>query len=57
MMISETFAGGLIGRNGSNIERIRTESGATIKVFKYYSFVFFLFIYLRKIDISSYGFC
>lgn len=32
MMISETFAGGLIGRNGSNIERIRTESGATIKV-------------------------
>ncbi|GJY21538.1 poly(rC)-binding protein 4-like protein [Tanacetum coccineum] len=32
MMISETYAGGLIGRSGSNIERIRTESGATIKV-------------------------
>ncbi|XP_076920810.1 flowering locus K homology domain-like [Bidens hawaiensis] len=32
MMISETFIGGLIGRNGSNISRIRTESGATIKV-------------------------
>ncbi|CAH1416078.1 unnamed protein product [Lactuca virosa] len=32
MMISETFIGGLIGRCGSNISRIRTESGATIKV-------------------------
>ncbi|GJX79670.1 poly(rC)-binding protein 4-like protein [Tanacetum coccineum] len=32
MMIFETYAGGLIGRSGSNIERIRTESGATIKV-------------------------
>ncbi|KAK1418482.1 hypothetical protein QVD17_27627 [Tagetes erecta] len=32
MMISETFIGGLIGRGGSNISRIRTESGATIKV-------------------------
>ncbi|CAH1449627.1 unnamed protein product [Lactuca virosa] len=32
MMISETFIGGLIRRCGSNISRIRTESGATIKV-------------------------
>ncbi|KAK9073805.1 hypothetical protein SSX86_006399 [Deinandra increscens subsp. villosa] len=32
MMISETFIGGLIGRCGSNISKIRTESGATIKV-------------------------
>nr|XP_043628804.1 poly(rC)-binding protein 4-like [Erigeron canadensis] len=32
MMVSETFIGGLIGRCGSNISRIRTESGATIKV-------------------------
>ncbi|KAL8239739.1 hypothetical protein R6Q59_016306 [Mikania micrantha] len=32
MMVSETLIGGLIGRCGSNISRIRTESGATIKV-------------------------
>ncbi|KAL1818672.1 hypothetical protein ACET3Z_013541 [Daucus carota] len=32
MMISETMVGGLIGRCGSNISRIRTESGAAIKV-------------------------
>ncbi|KAA8515869.1 hypothetical protein F0562_019048 [Nyssa sinensis] len=32
MMISETLVGGLIGRCGSNISRIRSESGATIKV-------------------------
>ncbi|PSS11840.1 RNA-binding KH domain-containing protein, partial [Actinidia chinensis var. chinensis] len=32
MMISETIIGGLIGRCGSNISRIRSESGATIKV-------------------------
>ncbi|VFQ75796.1 unnamed protein product [Cuscuta campestris] len=32
MLIPETLAGGLIGRSGSNISRIRTESGATIKV-------------------------
>ncbi|KAM7508831.1 hypothetical protein LguiA_019284 [Lonicera macranthoides] len=33
MMISEAMVGGLIGRCGSNISRIRTESGATIKVY------------------------
>ncbi|KAJ7950824.1 KH domain-containing protein [Quillaja saponaria] len=32
MLISETMVGGLIGRCGSNISRIRNESGATIKV-------------------------
>lgn len=32
MVISETMVGGLIGRAGSNISRIRTESGAMIKV-------------------------
>ncbi|GAB2263440.1 hypothetical protein Droror1_Dr00027648 [Drosera rotundifolia] len=32
MVISETMVGGLIGRSGSNISRIRNESGATIKV-------------------------
>ncbi|CAH9147308.1 unnamed protein product [Cuscuta epithymum] len=32
MLIPETLAGGLIGRCGANISRIRTESGATIKV-------------------------
>ncbi|XP_048132154.1 RNA-binding KH domain-containing protein PEPPER-like [Rhodamnia argentea] len=33
MLISETLVGGLIGRAGSNISRIRNESGATIKVY------------------------
>ncbi|KAJ4727243.1 KH domain-containing protein [Melia azedarach] len=33
MMISETMVGGLIGRCGSNISRIRNESGAMIKVY------------------------
>ncbi|XP_030465084.2 uncharacterized protein LOC115684482 isoform X2 [Syzygium oleosum] len=33
MLISETLVGGLIGRGGSNISRIRNESGATIKVY------------------------
>ncbi|KAK6260903.1 hypothetical protein SCA6_015377 [Theobroma cacao] len=33
MVVSETFIGGLIGRCGSNISRIRIESGATIKVY------------------------
>ncbi|KAK2965992.1 hypothetical protein RJ640_023613, partial [Escallonia rubra] len=33
MMIPETMMGGLIGRCGSNISRIRSESGATIKVY------------------------
>ncbi|XAR54176.1 hypothetical protein NMG60_11029198 [Bertholletia excelsa] len=33
MMVSETMIGGLIGRCGSNISRIRIESGATIKVY------------------------
>ncbi|XP_010056407.2 poly(rC)-binding protein 4 [Eucalyptus grandis] len=33
MLISETLVGGLIGRSGSNISRIRNESGATIKVY------------------------
>ncbi|XP_057979906.1 uncharacterized protein LOC131165822 isoform X2 [Malania oleifera] len=33
MVISETLVGGLIGRCGSNISRIRNESGATIKVY------------------------
>uniref|UniRef100_A0A5B6ZRU3 K Homology domain-containing protein n=1 Tax=Davidia involucrata TaxID=16924 RepID=A0A5B6ZRU3_DAVIN len=33
MMIPETLVGGLIGRCGSNISRIRTESGAAIKVY------------------------
>ena len=32
MLISETMVGGLIGRCGSNISRIRNESGAMIKV-------------------------
>lgn len=32
MVISETLVGGLIGRCGSNISRIRNESGAMIKV-------------------------
>lgn len=32
MVISETMVGGLIGRCGSNISRIRNESGAMIKV-------------------------
>ncbi|KAH7863600.1 hypothetical protein Vadar_019715 [Vaccinium darrowii] len=32
MLVSETIVGGLIGRCGSNISRIRTESGAAIKV-------------------------
>ncbi|XP_021911320.1 uncharacterized protein LOC110825167 isoform X1 [Carica papaya] len=31
MVISETLVGGLIGRCGSNISRIRNESGAMIK--------------------------
>lgn len=33
MMISEALVGGLIGKCGSNISRIRNESGAMIKVF------------------------
>ncbi|KAL6965083.1 hypothetical protein U1Q18_036141 [Sarracenia purpurea var. burkii] len=33
MMVLETMVGGLIGRCGSNISRIRSESGATIKVY------------------------
>ncbi|GAA0184052.1 RNA metabolism protein [Lithospermum erythrorhizon] len=33
IMIPEEFVGGLIGRCGSNISRIRSESGATIKVY------------------------
>ncbi|XP_058756134.1 flowering locus K homology domain-like [Vicia villosa] len=33
MLISETMVGGLIGRSGSNISRIRNESGAMIKVY------------------------
>ncbi|GMP62058.1 hypothetical protein CsSME_00024307 [Camellia sinensis var. sinensis] len=33
MMVSETIVGGLIGRCGSNISRIRSESGAAIKVY------------------------
>ncbi|KAI4354724.1 hypothetical protein L6164_003570 [Bauhinia variegata] len=33
MLISETLVGGLIGRCGSNISRIRNESGAMIKVY------------------------
>ncbi|KAL5733317.1 hypothetical protein ACOSQ2_033009 [Xanthoceras sorbifolium] len=33
MMISEALVGGLIGRCGSNIARIRNESGAMIKVY------------------------
>ncbi|XP_020977590.1 poly(rC)-binding protein 4 isoform X2 [Arachis ipaensis] len=33
MLISETMVGGLIGRCGSNISRIRSESGAMIKVY------------------------
>lgn len=32
MAVSEGMIGGLIGRSGSNISRIRNESGATIKV-------------------------
>uniref|UniRef100_A0A2P2KZR4 Uncharacterized protein MANES_01G271900 n=1 Tax=Rhizophora mucronata TaxID=61149 RepID=A0A2P2KZR4_RHIMU len=37
MMISETLVGGLIGRCGSNISRIRSESGAMIKVGRSFS--------------------
>ncbi|KAG9156891.1 hypothetical protein Leryth_015477 [Lithospermum erythrorhizon] len=33
IMIPEALVGGLIGRCGSNISRIRSESGATIKVY------------------------
>ncbi|KAE9617880.1 putative K domain-containing protein [Lupinus albus] len=33
MLISETMVGGLIGRCGANISRIRNESGAMIKVY------------------------
>ncbi|CAN6566567.1 unnamed protein product [Malus baccata var. baccata] len=33
MVISETLVGGLIGRNGSNISRIRNKSGAMVKVY------------------------
>ncbi|KAL6322349.1 hypothetical protein AAG906_007902 [Vitis piasezkii] len=33
MMIPETLVGGLIGRCGSNISRIRNESGAMVKVY------------------------
>ncbi|CAL5401304.1 unnamed protein product [Camellia sinensis] len=33
MMVSETIVGGLIGRCGSNISRIRSESGAAIKCY------------------------
>ncbi|KAH9733352.1 KH domain-containing protein [Citrus sinensis] len=33
MLISESLVGGLIGRCGSNISRIRNESGAMIKVY------------------------
>ncbi|XP_039048033.1 RNA-binding KH domain-containing protein PEPPER-like [Hibiscus syriacus] len=33
MVVSGTYIGGLIGRCGSNISRIRIESGATIKVY------------------------
>ncbi|CAI9101284.1 OLC1v1038578C3 [Oldenlandia corymbosa var. corymbosa] len=33
IMVPESMVGGLIGRCGSNISRIRTESGATIKVY------------------------
>ncbi|XP_065859190.1 uncharacterized protein [Euphorbia lathyris] len=33
MMVSEALVGGLIGRCGSNISRIRNESGAMIKVY------------------------
>ncbi|KAM1252261.1 hypothetical protein ACFX13_041130 [Malus domestica] len=33
MVISETLVGGLIGRNGSNISRIRNASGAMVKVY------------------------
>ncbi|CAK9146200.1 unnamed protein product [Ilex paraguariensis] len=33
MMVPESLVGGLIGRCGSNISRIRSESGATIKVY------------------------
>ncbi|KAK4741694.1 hypothetical protein SAY87_025282 [Trapa incisa] len=33
MLISETMVGGLIGKSGSNISRIRNESGAMIKVY------------------------
>ncbi|XP_043716088.1 poly(rC)-binding protein 3-like isoform X2 [Telopea speciosissima] len=32
MMVPETMVGGLIGKCGCNISRIRTESGATVKV-------------------------
>lgn len=32
MMIAEKLVGGLIGRNGYNISKIRIESGAAIKV-------------------------
>ncbi|OMP00722.1 hypothetical protein COLO4_12431 [Corchorus olitorius] len=33
MVVSETYIGGVIGRCGSNISRIRVESGANIKVY------------------------
>lgn len=33
MVISETMIGGFIGKQGSNISRIRNESGAMVKVF------------------------
>ncbi|CAL5434814.1 unnamed protein product [Camellia sinensis] len=36
MMVSETIVGGLIGRCGSNISRIRSESGAAIKCYGVY---------------------
>lgn len=32
LLISEAHVGGLIGKQGSNISKIRNESGATIKV-------------------------
>lgn len=32
MVIMEKLVGGLIGKNGYNISRMRTESGATIKI-------------------------
>ena len=46
MMIPETLVGGLIGRCGSNISRIRNESGAMIKVCK---FIILMRGYLTKI--------
>lgn len=38
MLILESMVGGLIGKSGSNISRIRSESGATIKVSRFLSF-------------------